>query len=876
MKKLISILLTVSMITAILVTAVFAGNQVCGDFEYAVLADNTAQITKYKGSDRAVVIPESVDGHKVTSLTRSTFFMNNKVKEITLPDSLREIGESVFCNLYALEKVRLGRNIESIGQSAFMDCLSLKEVTGESRIESIGKNAFFECSSLERIDLPDTVKTIGEYAFGYCENLKNVNFGNSLETISYGAFDGCSSLVGIHLPSTVSVIRDYAFTGCKSVDEIKVDTGNKKFRSKGNCLIDINSATLIAVGKEYEIPSDGSVKTIGKYAFHSGCDSSNIIIPEGITTIDSHAFGAIEVKVIFLPKTLECVKEEAFGDCEFNDQEPIETVYYNGTKEMWDKVDIAETCEMAVGDMGSVSLASNLPLTNAKEIVFFVPKKVLKASLNDFEYTVLDDGTASICAYTGGDKNVIVPQEIGGKKITGIYVGAFRDNDRIEKVTLPDTVTAIYTSAFENCTALEEVDFGKSLVRIEDMAFMNCTSLKEVVLPDTVQTILPNAFAGCGILSSIKLGRNLKTIGVKAFTGTAITSMTLPASVTYFANPFAGCKSLKEISVEEGNEKFFSVNNCIIEKSSGTLFTALADSVIPANGTVKTIGAESFACMDITDVVIPEGVTEICDDAFCDCDSIKTVRLPRTLEKMGKYVFCSTNPVDTLIYNGSETMWEKRGFTRTFKEVDGDTGAYDVTANKALENAEHKIFEGTGYSDVSEKAWYKASADYVTENFIMFGTSSDCFSPNSKMTRSMLATVLWRMDGKKSSTTKAPFTDLKADWYVDAVKWAFDKKIVNGTSETKFSPNGSITREQLATMLYRYAEYKKLDTSKQAELTKFADAKKVSSYAETAVKWAVAEGIIGGTEKNGKAYLDPQGNATRAQVATMLQRFCDD
>ncbi|MCQ2456140.1 MAG: S-layer homology domain-containing protein, partial [Clostridia bacterium] len=74
----------------------------------------------------------------------------------------------------------------------------------------------------------------------------------------------------------------------------------------------------------------------------------------------------------------------------------------------------------------------------------------------------------------------------------------------------------------------------------------------------------------------------------------------------------------------------------------------------------------------------------------------------------------------------------------------------------------------------------------------------------------------------------------------------------------------------------RYAGYKKLDTSKQAELTKFADAKKVSSYAETAVKWAVAEGIIGGTEKNGKAYLDPQGNATRAQVATMLMRFCDD
>ena len=166
----------------------------------------------------------------------------------------------------------------------------------------------------------------------------------------------------------------------------------------------------------------------------------------------------------------------------------------------------------------------------------------------------------------------------------------------------------------------------------------------------------------------------------------------------------------------------------------------------------------------------------------------------------------------------------------------------------------------------------------AVNGLVMTGTSNDTFSPNAAMTRAMLTTVLWRLESGCTWRwfNELPYRDVKYTWYTQALRWANHCKIVNGTSETKFSPNGSITREQLATMLYRYAGYKKLDTSKQAELTKFADAKKVSSYAETAVKWAVAEGIIAGTEKDSTAYLDPQGNANRAQVATMLQRFCDD
>ena len=153
--------------------------------------------------------------------------------------------------------------------------------------------------------------------------------------------------------------------------------------------------------------------------------------------------------------------------------------------------------------------------------------------------------------------------------------------------------------------------------------------------------------------------------------------------------------------------------------------------------------------------------------------------------------------------------------------------------------------------------------------------TADKFEPNTPMSRAMLVTVLWRLDGSPAPSDKAPFTDLKQAWYKDAVAWAYENGVVTGTSADKFSPNGNITREQMAAILYRYSEYKGEDTTARADVSAYPDANKVSKYARDAFAWANAEGLITGTTENGTTILAPRASATRAQVATILMRFCE-
>lgn len=187
-----------------------------------------------------------------------------------------------------------------------------------------------------------------------------------------------------------------------------------------------------------------------------------------------------------------------------------------------------------------------------------------------------------------------------------------------------------------------------------------------------------------------------------------------------------------------------------------------------------------------------------------------------------------------------------------------------------------KWSEGTPelhFDDLSEKAWYYDGVSYCCRRGLMNGTSDTAFSPNRSTTRAMIVTILNRMEGTPVSAKPNPFRDVKfGTWYTKGVLWAQDAGIVTGYGNGKFGPNDSITREQLATILYRYYKSKGYDVSAQAELTDFPDAKDVSAFAKDAMRWAVEEGIITGVASNGETNLKPKGTATRAMVATMLQR----
>lgn len=179
----------------------------------------------------------------------------------------------------------------------------------------------------------------------------------------------------------------------------------------------------------------------------------------------------------------------------------------------------------------------------------------------------------------------------------------------------------------------------------------------------------------------------------------------------------------------------------------------------------------------------------------------------------------------------------------------------------------------SGFSDVSSDAWYADEIHYVTQQGLMNGVGNGRFDPDGAMSRAMVVTVLHRMEGTPAAGS-AGFDDVPAGtWYTAAVNWAAENGIVNGIGNDLFSPDRSITRQEFVTILYRYAQKTEADTSTLQNLHTFSDADQVADWGKTAMRWAIAKGIIEGIREGSSTRLDPEGNATRAQSAAILMRY---
>ena len=242
--------------------------------------------------------------------------------------------------------------------------------------------------------------------------------------------------------------------------------------------------------------------------------------------------------------------------------------------------------------------------------------------------------------------------------------------------------------------------------------------------------------------------------------------------------------------------------------------------------------------------------------------------------KTGDTVTITVRPDDGYVLD-TLTVTNTSGKEVELTKVNDTRYTFVMPSSKVTVKATFVAEEPSGmpFTDVASGAWYYDAVSFVYKRGLMAGTGDNLFSPNVTTSRGMIVTILYRLDGSPSASS-AGFTDVTSgQWYTDAVNWAAANDIVAGYGNGLFGPNDTVTREQMAVILYRYAQYKGYDTSASNSLNGYTDVGGVSSWALTAMQWANAEGLINGTSST---TLSPTSGATRAEVAQILMRFCEN
>ncbi len=396
---------------------------------------------------------------------------------------------------------------------------------------------------------------------------------------------------------------------------------------------------------------------------------------------------------------------------------------------------------------------------------------------------------------------------------------------RVFRAVLGKDITAIGAYAFNECARLTELDASKAtLTAIGEGAMSNCVLLESVSFkPASRLDVGADAFFGCEALKTVNLGADEGSIGAGAFSGcTALTEVTLPKAMAALApETFLGCAALEKLNVPED---------------------------------LESIGKRCFrGCAALPDLTFPATLKAVDRYAFSGCEE-RTFTFTGDMPDFApaKDVSASFAPDATLCFPFEAEEW-------TWPVCKG----YETTIiYPALDNVFHDLKKG---------AWYIPSVQHVYYTGLMMGVSDGVFSPEGLVSRGQLVTVLYRMAGEPAVEDKISFTDVpEKAFYYDAVRWAQSKGVVNGVSTTRFAPNDRISRQQLCTVLYRYAHMLELPLTQRDPLTSFTDADKIADYAKDAMSWCVAMGFING--KPG-GILDPAGNATRAEIAKVLTAF---
>ena len=673
------------------------GNYAFYDYETLksiTIPDSVATIGKYAFYGciglNSISIPNSV-----TSIGDGAFSSCQGMTSATIGEGVASLGYWVFAYCKNLTSITIPNSVTSIGESAFSDCTNLATVTIPNSVTSIGESAFSDCTSLSKMTLPfvgakkdGTSNTHFGYIFGTLWQEKNGLVPESLKTviitggnIANSAFADCAGLMSITIKKGVTSIGDSAFSGCTALENITIENGVESIGTYA--FRDCTSLTSVVV--------PNSVTSIANEAFSHCAGLTSITLPFIGGTQDateasySTSFGYIFDSFSYDGGT---AAEQWYGvnkSRTFYIPSKLKSVTLTGNT-------VLDGAFSGCTMLTSVTLPNNL--TAMRDKLFYKCTSLTKMVFPDTVTSAGESvffGCSSLSSITFG------------KGIENIGSYMFFGCTSLTTINIPDSITMIDSYAFKNCTGLKSVTIGKEVTSIGSFAFEGCAKLTSVTIGEKVSSIGTYAFYSCNKLSTIVVPNNVKSIGKSAFSNCTslstitipfvgysresssdhfgyifganfssensssipsslttviitggsnigdyafedcehITTIVFPASMTTVGMaPFRECTSLSSLSVDEENTTYHSAGNCMIHTATGRLVLGCKNSVIPTDGSVKSIGNYAFEdCIELTSIVIPEGVINIGSYAFSGCSRLSSISLPNSLNAIQNHAF---------------------------------------------------------------------------------------------------------------------------------------------------------------------------------------------------------------------------------------------
>ena len=834
------------------------------------------------------------------------------VKKAIIGEGVLSIDNCAFWECEDLESVQLPSTLKSIGDKAFQYCTSLKEITIPASVEEMN-HPFINCESLQGFhvaaDNPNYCDVNGVlmskdqtklyfYPLGRPDTSYTVP--STVQSIEYCSFAHSPMLKTVTIPSTVKTIDENAFMYSNHLEQVSLSTGLERI---GTCAFaycpELKTMTIPgSVEFDYEDWHDRDY--CGASMFYE-CESlESVVFQEGVTSIPNAFYGAENLKTVSIPSTAEsmdesfssCVKLEAISVangnanfCSVNgilfNKDRSELLVYPGGKAA-DSYRIPDTVTCIGGN--AFSGCTRLKTISIPASVSGVGRWAFGGiSLKEI---LVDEQNAAFCSTDG------VLFDKGKTELIRYPAGKVATSYQI-----PGSVTSVSDGAFTYCCHLKTIAIPKGITKFTDWVFMYCDNLEDVYYTGTEAqwNAIEIGHANDALINATKhYNAEIHDFGAWTVTKAATCTETglrtractdagcskvetavIPALGHTEAVDAAKAATCTETGLTEG--KHCSVCGAIltVQEKTDALGHSWDNGKVTKQPTETETGVKAFTCTRCG-----ETKTEVIP-ALSHEHSYKAVVTAPTCTAKGYTTHtcaCGDSYVDTYV-DALGHAWDNGKVTKEPTET--ETGVKTFTCTRCGET-KTEVIPATGVVDVTEMftdvshSWADDGIQYCVTHQLMSGIGNNLFGPKLTTTRAQIVQILYNLEGEPKVSGKTPFTDLTQDWYQDAVLWAYQTGVVAGTSSTTFEPDRPVTREQIAVILMEYVtRVLKLErTWKPADLSIFPDADSVSDWAKDALADAVALGLISGASNGGQTLLEPQGSATREQVATILMEFC--